>query len=133
VAARGSRSPPISSSPRNSLNPPWPSRSSSAWCRTWARAGSSRAIGLALLGDRLAAATAAEWGLIWRCVPDDALHAEASALAGCIAAAARNDFSVQLDIERDLQSALVRSDDFVEAVTAFREKRAPVFGAGEAS
>jgi 2-(1,2-epoxy-1,2-dihydrophenyl)acetyl-CoA isomerase len=102
------------------------------------RLGRTRALGFALLGERLPAETAAEWGLIWRCLPDDALMPAAldiarrlragppaalAALSGCIDAAMANGFSEQLDVERDLQASLVETEDFAEGVRAFREKR----------
>ena len=48
--------------------------------------GQARALGLALTGEPLPAATAADWGLIWKCVEDDALDAEVDALAAKLAA-----------------------------------------------
>ena len=104
--------------------------------------GNARAIGLAMLGDRLSAEEAAQWGLIWRCVDDDRLMEEATALAARLAAgpplaqaaltrlldeSAANSFGDQLDRERDVQSRLVGSEDFAGAVEAFRDKRKPTF------
>lgn len=106
------------------------------------RLGPARAIGLTLLGERLPAQQAAEWGLIWQCVQDDSLQASAQAIAdrlaqgapralaavpGLMWSALANEFSTQLDRERDAQAALVQTDDFLEAVAAFREKRKPRF------
>ena len=104
--------------------------------------GSARAMGLALLGDRLPAEQAAAWGLIWKCVDDGSLMAEAEALAAHFAqaptaglaaakralqASAGNTLEQQLDCERDSQRELGRSEDYREGVTAFMEKRAPGF------
>lgn len=106
------------------------------------RLGAGRALPLALLGERLEARQAADWGLIWRCVSDTDLLSTAQEIAQRLAAGApraqavlpallygalENDLDAQLDRERDVQSALVGTADFVEAVTAFREKRQPRF------
>jgi 2-(1,2-epoxy-1,2-dihydrophenyl)acetyl-CoA isomerase len=100
--------------------------------------GEARAKALALTGAPLAAATAAEWGLIWRAVPDDALMAEARDLAAQLArgpthgfaltkramhAAATTTLDAQLDLEQDYQRRAGYSDDYAEGVTAFLEKR----------
>jgi 2-(1,2-epoxy-1,2-dihydrophenyl)acetyl-CoA isomerase len=50
-----------------------------------------------------------------------------AALSLCLDAAAGNSFDRQLDVERDIQGGLMATEDFVEAVTAFREKRPPRF------
>ena len=104
--------------------------------------GEPRAKALAMTAEPLMAEQAAEWGLIWKAVDDADLMAEASSLAArfasgptkglgltkrLIQAASDNDFSTQLDMERDLQREAGRSDDYAEGVTAFLEKRAPVF------
>ena len=105
--------------------------------------GTARAMGLALLGERLIAEQAAEWGLIWQCVDDAELSSTVEKLLRTLAgaptaglaatkralyAAAGNSLETQLDLERDLQRVLGRSDDYREGVTAFTAKRAPRFG-----
>ena len=104
--------------------------------------GNARAIGLAFLGDKLPAAQAAEWGLIWRCVEDGELAATVDALATQLAAAptlglARTKQAMygawertlagQLEVERDMQRELGWSQDYAEGVAAFTAKRAPRF------
>ena len=105
-------------------------------------AGTARAMGLALLGGKLAAEDAERWGLIWRCVDDARLMDEARTLARelgagptkgyadikrALYAAATNTLDAQLDFERDLQRELGRTADYREGVQAFLEKRAPQF------
>ncbi len=105
-------------------------------------AGSARAMGLALLGDRLGAEQAASWGLIWKCVDDGALATETEALATQLAAAPTrglaaikralhaaetNSLEAQLALERDLQRELGYSEDYREGVAAFLAKRTPQF------
>lgn len=105
-------------------------------------AGMARATALAMLADKLPAERAAAWGMIWKCVPDDDLMGEARGLAThlarqptkalaaikrTLAAAWTNSFDEQLDLERDLQRACGRSDDYAEGVSAFLAKRQPNF------
>lgn len=105
--------------------------------------GRARALGLTMLGDKLTAEQAEAWGIVWKCVDDDALLGEAMTIAqrlsqgpadaygqlpGIMDKALQNDFSAQLDLERDVQARLVQTRDAVEAVNAFREKRPARFG-----
>ena len=104
--------------------------------------GTARAIGLAMLGDRLSAEQAAEWGLIWKCVDDEAFTLEVEKLAAHLAAAptkglARtkqaiyaspgNSLDEQMDLERDFMRELGYSKDYREGVDAFMAKRTPNF------
>jgi 2-(1,2-epoxy-1,2-dihydrophenyl)acetyl-CoA isomerase len=102
------------------------------------RVGMARAAEMAMLGERIPAAQALEWGLINRVVPDEQLAAEAGALASRLAAGPTGSYAgskrllnnwlytrmdEQLELEARLQQELVGSDDFVEGATAFVEKR----------
>ncbi len=104
--------------------------------------GRARSLALTLLGDKLDAETAAEWGLIWKCVDDEALMDEAGQMAKKLAsgptlalnavrraldASQHNDFAAQLDYEREAQRVQAEHGDFMEGVTAFMEKRDPKF------
>lgn len=109
--------------------------------------GLARAKGLALLGDRLSAEKAEDWGLIWKSVDDDALQEEAQKLArhfatqptvalGRIKKLLNDSFSntldEQLELERQAMKELGQSDDYREGVAAFMEKRPPKFKGGQA-
>jgi 2-(1,2-epoxy-1,2-dihydrophenyl)acetyl-CoA isomerase len=104
--------------------------------------GNARALGLALLGERLSAEQAQQWGLIWKCVDDDQLLPTVRTLADQLAAGPTRGFArtkqaiyaatglsleASLDLERDYQRELGRSRDYREGVAAFMEKRAPKF------
>lgn len=105
-------------------------------------AGSARALGLAMLGEKLPAETAAEWGLIWKCVEDAELMSTAGAIAAKFAngptvglglirkivrQSASNTLDQQLEVELEAQRVAGRSRDFIEGVTAFLQKRPAKF------
>lgn len=104
--------------------------------------GRAQAMGLAMLGDKVTAEKAVQLGMIWQCVEDDMLQAEASKMAAhfatqptyglslikkAIHAAANNTLEQQLTLERDLQRLAGRSSDYKEGVQAFMQKRTPEF------
>ena len=104
--------------------------------------GDARARALALLGDKLPAERAAEWGLIWEAVDEADLMPQATALAErlaagptlglvrtreVLAAAFDNHLPAQLDLERRTQFELGNNEDFAEGVRAFVQKRRPRF------
>jgi 2-(1,2-epoxy-1,2-dihydrophenyl)acetyl-CoA isomerase len=103
--------------------------------------GRARAMEMTLLGERVSAAQALEWGMINRCVADDQLMAEAAKLARQLAdgpgsltltrkliwKSLDTDWAEQLEAEADTQAIAGRSADFVEGVKAFLEKRPAVF------
>lgn len=104
--------------------------------------GPARAMGLAMLGDKLSAEQAAAWGLIWKCVDDAEFGQSVEALVQQLSiaatrglaatkealyAASGNALEAQLDLERDLQRVLGRSADYREGVNAFAAKRPPQF------
>ena len=105
-------------------------------------AGQARAMGLALTGEPLPAEKAAEWGLIWKAVEDEALDAEVDALADKLAALPplglaatkqliRSTWQRSLDEELGLQAGEMRrlgfTADYREGVAAFLEKRPAKF------
>jgi 2-(1,2-epoxy-1,2-dihydrophenyl)acetyl-CoA isomerase len=104
------------------------------------RLGLARAMALAMTGDKLPAAQAKEWGMIWEvaedCVaasmematrlaamPTQALVATRSLLRE----AGTRSLNQQLDVERDTQSAMGRTHDYIEGVSAFLQKRPAQF------
>ncbi|MDV7647077.1 2-(1,2-epoxy-1,2-dihydrophenyl)acetyl-CoA isomerase PaaG [Acinetobacter baumannii] len=104
--------------------------------------GHARAMGLALLGDKLPAETAKEWGMIWDVVEDDELKTKVTELAERLAKqptfglslikkaihqSSNNTFDEQMLLERDLQRIAGRSEDYREGVQAFMNKREPNF------
>ena len=106
--------------------------------------GQARALGLALTGEPLPAQTAADWGLIWKCVEDDALDAEVDALAAKFAAlpplglaaiksiirtTGARTLDEELDLQRDEMRRLGFTHDYREGVAAFLEKRPATFEA----
>ncbi|CAA9341103.1 MAG: 1,2-epoxyphenylacetyl-CoA isomerase [uncultured Gemmatimonadaceae bacterium] len=104
--------------------------------------GMARATSLAMLAEKVSAAQAVEWGMIYRALPAEALLGAARELAAHLAtqptrglglikralnASLTNDLSAQLDVERDLQREAGRTADYLEGVRAFQAKRAPRF------
>ena len=104
--------------------------------------GTARATALTLLGEKLGAEQAAQWGLVWACVDDERLMPEALSIARRLAelpahaametrrvfeAAASNTLPQQLHHEAERQRELLDRPEFAEGVRAFLEKRAPRF------
>ena len=104
--------------------------------------GQARAMGLAMTGEPLPSEQAAEWGLIWKCVEDDALDATTDGLAEKLAAMPLlgltaikklirtswdRSFDEELDLQRDEMRRLGFTEDYREGVAAFLEKRTPTF------
>jgi len=112
---------------------------------TWALprlVGQARALGLALTGEALPAEKAAEWGLIWKAVDDDALDTEVDAIASKLASLPplglaaikemiRSSWQYSLDEELERQAGAMRrlgfTEDYREGVAAFLAKRPPKF------
>lgn len=106
------------------------------------RLGTQRAMGLALLGEPLSASQAEQWGLIWRSVEDQNLMSEVTEIARALAsgpargyaltkqaiyAAERHALEQQLAVESTYQRELGKTDDYLEGVAAFKDKRKPHF------
>jgi 2-(1,2-epoxy-1,2-dihydrophenyl)acetyl-CoA isomerase len=106
------------------------------------RVGFARASELSLLGERLPAEQALQWGLINRVVADERLHDEVAALAARLAGGPTRSYAgtkrqlnnwlyprmaEQLELEAQIQQEMAGSDDFIEGAMAFAEKRSPRF------
>jgi 2-(1,2-epoxy-1,2-dihydrophenyl)acetyl-CoA isomerase len=106
------------------------------------RIGFARASEMAMLGERINAAKALDWGLVNRVVPDDAFADEVAALRDRLAAGPTRSYAgtkrelnhwlyarmdEQLEFEADIQQELAGSPDFAEGVAAFVQKRPPAF------
>ncbi|MET0207429.1 MAG: enoyl-CoA hydratase-related protein [Burkholderiaceae bacterium] len=104
--------------------------------------GPARALGMALLDERIGAEKAAQWGLIWECVDDDVLQREAQKTArklaklpshavrearDALAASERHTLDEQLHYESERQRAMIMKPSFGEGVAAFLQKRPAVF------
>ncbi|SPZ22350.1 Methylmalonyl-CoA decarboxylase [Providencia rettgeri] len=99
-------------------------------------------MGMALLGDKISAEQALQWGMIWQVTENEELTNTTQQLAQHLAtqptyglglikkaiyAAATNTLDEQLNLERDLQRLGGRSEDYREGVSAFLNKREPQF------
>jgi len=104
--------------------------------------GLARATALCMTGEPVSAEKAESWGMIWRCVDDDALISETTQLAQTLSCKATTGLAFtkqllrlsqtrtlddQLKLERDFQQAASETKDFAEGVDAFLNKRKPVF------
>jgi len=104
--------------------------------------GQARALGLALTGEPITGEQAADWGLIWKAVDDEALDSEVDAIAAKLASlpplglaaiksiirsTGERTLDQELDLQRDEMRRLGFTEDYREGVAAFIEKRAPRF------
>ncbi len=104
--------------------------------------GTARAMGLAMLAEKISAEEAAAWGLIWRCVEDAefapaldklAMHFASAPTKGlarikqAMYSSGEHSLDQQLNVESDFMRELGYSQDYREGVAAFLEKRAPQF------
>lgn len=104
--------------------------------------GMQRSMGAALFAEPVSAEQAEQWGLIWRCIPDDALESTIASVHAWLAGAATkalsatkaalhassvNTLAEQIDLEGAYQREMGRTEDYREGVQAFGEKRPPVF------
>lgn len=105
-------------------------------------AGTARALGMALLGAKISAQRAVEWGLIWKCIDDEDFEPEIEALIKQLASAptlglartklalyksASSTLEDQLLLERDAMRELGHTHDYAEGIAAFLNKRTPEF------
>jgi len=104
--------------------------------------GFARAMGASLFADKISARQAADWGLIYEAVPDADFAAHVAKRAATLAqgptkayhliktairSSFENDLTSQLDLEATLQSTAGQTEDFLEGVTAFNQKRKPEY------
>lgn len=104
--------------------------------------GNARATGMMLLGDKIPAEQAEQWGLIWRSTSDDALLMESEKLAQKLSAGPtkayglikqlirmsdQNSLPSQMQMENEFQGIAKTTEDVAEARKAFSEKRPPLF------
>jgi 2-(1,2-epoxy-1,2-dihydrophenyl)acetyl-CoA isomerase len=104
--------------------------------------GQARALGLALTGEPITGEQAADWGLIWKAVDDEALNGEVDAIAAKLASlpplglaaikaiirsTGERTLDEELDVQRDEMRRLGFTEDYREGVAAFLEKRTPTF------
>jgi 2-(1,2-epoxy-1,2-dihydrophenyl)acetyl-CoA isomerase len=104
--------------------------------------GQARALGLSLLGEAIDAKTAADWGLIWKAVPDPEFGGEVEALARRLAqmptaaiglikhainVSGHHSLEQQLAVEAELQAQAAETEDYQEGRAAFLGKRTPRF------